>query len=397
VATETPTTATSRPDYLARVAEIADIVRADAEQAEIDRRLGDRTVEALRDSGLLRMLLPARYGGGGLHLGDTFPIIEAMSRVNGSAGWNLQIGSTTVSIAHDLADDDARDEVLGDPRTIVAGTINFMNIKAQRADSGYAFDGEATFLSGSSHADWLMIGGWLHDEHGQPEFTASGMPHVVRGVIPMDAVTLRDTWHVGGMRATASNDATLDSMFVADHYMCATRGTGLAEGDPAASLPVFSRFGCGLSYVGIGIARGALDALKHVAATKVAVGGSGPLAERADVQIDVARARGMIEAGSAFLREAWAAAEAKLVAGNALDVEDQALLRLSYVTAAEYAAHATDVITRTAGSSGLYERDGIERCWRDANTVTKHVTVSSRFYDRVGRILLGLAPLPGPI
>ena len=86
---------------------------ADAEQAEIDRHLGDKTVggaarEAPADAA------PARYGGGGLHLGDTFPIVEAMARVNGSAGWNLQIGSTTVSLAHDLADESARDEVLGD-------------------------------------------------------------------------------------------------------------------------------------------------------------------------------------------------------------------------------------------------------------------------------------------
>ena len=125
--------------------------------------------------------------------------------------------------------------------------------------------------------------------------------------------------------------------------------------------------------------------------------GSGPLAERPDVQIDVARAHGLIEAGAAFLRDAWAAAEAKLAAGHPLDNDDQAMLRLSYVTGAEYAAHATDIIARAAGSSGLYERDGIERCWRDANAVTKHVTVSPRFYDRVGRILLGLKPAPGPI
>ena len=115
------------------------------------------------------------------------------------------------------------------------------------------------------------------------------------------------------------------------------------------------------------------------------------------MQIDAARARGLIEAGAAFLRSAWGAAEAKLAAGHPLDNEDQAMLRLSYVTGAEYAAHATDIIVRAAGSSGLYERDGIERCWRDANAVTKHVTVSPRFYDRVGRILLGLKPAPGPI
>ena len=73
------------------------------------------------------------------------------------------------------------------------------------------------------------------------------------------------------------------------------------------------------------------------------------------------------------------------------------MLRLSYVTGAEYAARATDVIARTAGTAALFERDGIERCWRDANAVTKHVTVSARFYERVGRIFLGQPPLPGPI
>src|SRR5690349_13443966 len=137
-------------EYIARVAEIADVVRAEAEQAEIDRRLGDKTVDALRDTGLLRMLLPVRYGGGALHLGQTFPVVEALSRVNGSAGWNLQIGATTAALANDL-DEAARDEVLGNERAIVAGTINFININARATDGGYVFDGPATFLSGSSH------------------------------------------------------------------------------------------------------------------------------------------------------------------------------------------------------------------------------------------------------
>ena len=390
-----PSTETNNgAEYVARVDEIADIVRADAAQAEIDRRLGDKTVDAMRDSGLLRMLLPARYGGGGLHMTQTFPVVEALSRVNGSAGWNLQIGATTAALANDLGDD-ARDEVLGDERAIVAGTINFMNIKARAADGGYVFDGDATFLSGSAHADWLVVGGWLHDD-GQPQFSKGNLPHIVRGLIRIDQVQLRDTWKVSGMRATASNDATLTDMFVPGRYLCADDGTGLAPDDPAGRLPLFSRFGGGLSFVGIGIARGALDAFTEIAATKTAMVG-GPLAQRIDVQIDVARARGLIESGAAFLRYTWGAAEAKLVAKKKLSVEDQAMLRLAYITGAEYAAQATDLIARVAGSSGLYERDGIERCWRDANAVTKHVAVSARFYERVGRIVLGLPALPGPI
>jgi len=381
-------------EYVARVADIADIVRAGAAQAEVDRKLGEKAVDALRDSGLLRMLLPVRYGGGDLHLTQTFPVVEALSRVNGSAGWNLQIGATTAASAYDL-DDDARDEVLGDERVVVAGTINFMNIKARAADGGYVFSGDATFLSGSSYADWLVVGGWLHDG-GQPQFTNGTLPHIVRGLIRIDQVELRDTWKVSGMRATASNDTTLPDMFVPDRYICAHGGTGLVPDDPAGSLPLFSRFGAGLSFVGIGIARGALDAFTDIAATKTAMTG-GVLAERVDVQIEVARARALVESASAFLRETWNMAETKLLAKKKLTVDDQATLRLAYITGAEYAAQATDLIARVAGSSGLYERDGIERCWRDANAVTKHVAVSARFYERVGRIVLGLPALPGPI
>ncbi len=382
-------------EYIARVADIADVVRAEAEQAEIDRRLGDKTVEALLDTGLLRMLLPERYGGGDLDMGETFPVVEAISRVNGSAGWNVQIGATSAALALDLVDEGARDEVLGDERAVIAGTLNLINIKARAAEGGYVFDGPATFLSGSSHAEWLVIGGWLHDDDA-PQFV-HGMPLLVRGVIHIDQVELRDTWKVSGMRATASNDSTLDAMFVPDRFMCAANGVGLRAADPASRLPLFSRFGAGLSWVGIGIARGALDAFADIARTKVPMAGSEPLAERLDVQVDVSRSRGLIESGAALLSQTWDGAMAKLNEGTKLDADDQAMLRLSYVTSAEYAAQATDIIARNAGTSALFERDGIERCWRDANAVTKHVTVSARFYERVGRIFLGLPPLPGPI
>jgi indole-3-acetate monooxygenase len=382
--------------FLERVADMAGVVAAEAEQADQDRRLGPGTVEALRSSGLTRMLLPARDGGGDAHLKDTFPVLEALARVNGSAGWNLGITATSAAIAGEIADDGARAQVMGDERAIVAGTINFFSIACRRVDGGYAFDGPATFLSGSSHAEWLVIGGWLQ-EGGAPAFTEAGMPHIVRGVIPMDAVELSDTWHVSGMRATASNDTVLDGQYVPDAFLCAPDGVGLVPGDPAAQLPLFSRFGAGLSWVGLGCARGALDAFRAVAGDHHPVASAEPLAERADTQAAVAQATGMVEAGAAFLSETWAAGEAKVLAGEPLDAHDQAMLRLSYVTGAEYAARATDLLVRAAGSSSLYERNGIERCWRDANAVTKHITVSARSYERVGRILLGLPPLPGPI
>jgi alkylation response protein AidB-like acyl-CoA dehydrogenase len=380
-------------EYLRRIDEIAEVVRADAERADRDRRLGDMTVQALVDAGLPRMMVPAELGGGALTFAESFPILEAMARVDGSTGWNLSIWSGSATMAATLIDDAARDEIFGDPGALCSASLNFMNLQARRVDGGYVFGGRATFLSGSSHARWLSLGGWLHED-GKPVF-ADGAPAVVRGVAPMAAVPVEDTWHVAGMRSTASNDATLDDLFIPDGFMSDPRRTGLPPHDGAVHIPLLSRFGAPLAFVGLGAARGAIDALRDVAGGRVSLGTSSPLRERADVQIDVARAQALVSSGGAFVRQAWDAAMAKVAAGERTTIDDQAMLRLAYVSAAESAASATDLVRRAAGSAGLYESDRIERFWRDAHAVTVHVMVSPRGYERVGRVLLGLDPAPG--
>ncbi len=380
-----------RDDYLRRVAAIAEVVRDEAAASERARSLGPRTVAALKETGLLRMVLPPEYGGSDLAMGDTFPVCEALARVNGSAGWNLSIGLTTAGQALGLGAD-ARDEVLGDPGTVVAGTINFLAVRAARVAGGYVFDGAATFLSGSAYANWLVIGGMLRDAGGAPVLGADGVPVIVRGVAPASSLDLADTWHVSGMRATASNDAPVRGLFVPDRFICAMEHPGLAEGDPARGLPLLSRFGAGLAFVALGTARGALDALVAVAADKVLLATQQPLRERPDVQVDAARARGLIEAGRAFVSQAWSGTEAKARAGQQIDAEDQMVLRLSYLTAVEHAAAAADLVFRAGGSASLFEANGIERAWRDTHAVTKHLAVSPRLYDRLGRVVLGLPP-----
>jgi alkylation response protein AidB-like acyl-CoA dehydrogenase len=381
-----------REDYLRRVADIGDVVRAEAPAGDRARVLGEKTVAALQESGLLRMALPAGYGGGNLAMGDTFPVYEALARINGSAGWNLAIGVTTAGQALGLGDD-AREEVLGDPATVVAGTINFLAVNAARVDGGYVFDGNATFLSGSAYASWLVIGGMLRDG-GAPVLDASGLPTIVRGLTPISSLELTDTWHVSGMRATASNDAPVEALFIPDRFICAIDHPGLTEGDPARGLPLLSRFGAGLAFVGLGTARGALDALVAVAAEKVLIVGQ-PLRERPDVQVDAARALGLIEAGRAFVSQTWHAVQDKAQAGQPVGSEDQMMLRLSYITAVEHATQAADLAFRAGGSSSLFEANGIERAWRDTHAVSKHLTVSVRLYDRLGRVVLGLPPAPG--
>jgi alkylation response protein AidB-like acyl-CoA dehydrogenase len=381
---------------LARIDEIAEVVRADAIDADRNRRLGDKTVQAIIDAGLHRMLLPPALGGGGLQWVEAFPVVEALSRIDGATGWNTSIWAQTPTLAMTLSDESACDEVLADD-ALCSASLNWFNLRARRVDGGYVFDGKATFLSGSSHARWLSLGGWLVDDAGKPQFE-SGAPAVIRSIVPMASIPVEDTWHVSGLRATASHDAVVEGLFVPDGFVSdVARGRAMdwLGADPANHVPLQSRFGAPFAYVGLGIAMGALDALFDVAADRAALGSSASLRERADVQLDVARARALVESGRAFVDRTWAGVLAKVTRGERVSTEDQAMLRLSYVTAAEHAATATDLVRRTAGSAGIYESDRIERCWRDAHVVPAHAMVSPRAYERVGKVLLGLDPGPG--
>ena len=376
---------------LQRVADIADVIRSDAPEADRNRRLGDKTVAAIVESGVTRMMVPPALGGGGISWADSFGVVEALSRLDGATGWNASIWAGTATLCVTLAGDDARDEVLGDPNALCSASLNWMNIQARRVDGGFRFDGKATFLSGSSHAQWLSLGGWLIGDDGKPAFGPSG-PEVIRGVVPMTSIPVQDTWHVAGLRATASNDAELDGVFIPDAFISDPQRAGDLVPDGATHIPIQSRFGAPFAFVGLGIARGAIDALRDVAGGRVALATSSPMRERVDVQIDVARAQALIEAGEAFLVRTWGRATTK---AERLTVDDLAMLRLSYVTAADNAAQATELVRRCAGSSAVYESEQIERCWRDAHVVPAHVMVSPRGYERVGRVLLGLEPLPG--
>ena len=149
-------------EYLERIEGLAEIARAEAPDADRARRLGDKTVQAIVDAGLHRALLPPALGGGGITWAENFRLIEALARVDGAASWNTSIWAGTAQLAVTLADEDASAEVLGDGSSLCSASLNWLNLSARRVDGGYVIDGKATFLSGSSHAQWLSLGGWLY-------------------------------------------------------------------------------------------------------------------------------------------------------------------------------------------------------------------------------------------
>src|SRR4051812_47041819 len=77
--------------YLERVDAVAPIARRHADWSETHSRPANEFIEALRDADLFRLLVPKAMGGAELSPWELGPVIEAMARVDGSAGWTLAL------------------------------------------------------------------------------------------------------------------------------------------------------------------------------------------------------------------------------------------------------------------------------------------------------------------
>ncbi len=69
------------------------------------------------------------------------------------------------------------------------------------------------FASGTHHAKWVAAGCGVYDGDTL-RTTPHGGPEVVHVFMPKTALSIPDTWHVGGMRGTGSTDYSAHGVFV---------------------------------------------------------------------------------------------------------------------------------------------------------------------------------------
>jgi alkylation response protein AidB-like acyl-CoA dehydrogenase len=379
-----------------RARALAPLIRAHADESERLRRLASPIVDALHETGIFRMMLPEVLGGSGLNAVEAAPIIEEIACSDGSAGWNLAIGAGNNAFLALLEDRAALEALVKHPRALGAGSVNPTSLRLTPADGGYRISGALRFASGIHQSTWLVAGGFVF-ENGKPRLGPGGVPGIVGAFFPSSEARVLDSWRPTGMAGTGSHDALLEDVFVPAAYTFDFAGTGPRPLDPLAALPVFSRLGATLSAVALGIARRAREELIALAQTKAALMSSKPLRETPRVQLDVARATSLADAGRAHLTHVAGGLFARIESGGAASLEDQARLRLSYLSATEHAAQAVDLMRNAAGMNAVLSGNALERCWRDVHALTQHLAVSTAHYERVGKALLGVEIGPGPL
>jgi alkylation response protein AidB-like acyl-CoA dehydrogenase len=217
------------------------------------------------------------------------------------------------------------------------------------------------------------------------------MPDVRLMIAPTSAYTIHDTWDVTGLRATGSNDVSLeDERIPLAHSASVFSDTPVSDG-PLYAFPLFGLLAVAIAGVGLGAARGALDDLTELAGAKTPTGGGRrTVAERSTVQAEVARAEAALRAARAGLYEAITEAWDASLAEGVIPVSARTGLRLAATHATAVGAQVTHTAYLLGGGTAIYGTSPLQRRYRDANVATQHMLVAPATWELTGRLLLGL-------
>ncbi len=368
-------TATAAAGLLTAAETVAPIAAAHAAEGEAARELAPAVVEALRDAHLLRMCVPAAYGGPEADPVTMLRVIERIAQADGAAGWCTMIASTTSLLSHYLEPDAAR-TIFADP-AVVTGGVFARNATAVRVDGGYRVTGRWMWGSGTRHCRWITGG-------------AQGDGYSGSAWFPAAEVQFDDTWHTSGLRGTGSGDFFVDDVFVPDAFASEPQVTGAFVRSSLGRFPDMTLLAVGVAATALGIGRHALDAIVELGQAKKPQFSQRTIAQSGVAQADLAKAEATLRSARAFLFDEVAQAWATLEAGDHVDVASRGRMRLAGAHAAAAAVSAADTAYTLGGGSSVFESSPLQRCLRDAHVVTQHIMVAPRLYETLGKLHFGL-------
>ena len=372
-----------REALLAAVDEVRPVLEAHAAEGETIGTLPGASVEALYNAGLFAMKLPKELGGAEADPITQLEVIEAVSRIEPSAGWCVMIGSGSIAQPAGFLPDDAIEVMFSGGRVPRAASSLAQGGTAEPVEGGYIVSGQWSFASGIRHSDWVRGGALVTGEGNESD------RHLVC-VIPTSQVEIVDNWHVAGLKGTGSNDFRATNLFVPESFTWNLWSPKRYRGGPMFLLGRPGFVIAGHSAFALGVARKALDVItEQASAHKRGYYNRLALSERGAFQRDLGESDLKLRASRALTVEVINEAWAEVCEGRIPGPPFQARMRATstYVTRV-----ATDVVTtafRYAGGGALQETAVLQRCFRDIHAGAQHLMVSDRAYENHAQFLLG--------
>ena len=369
--------------------EFVDRLAQRAAEAEDLRRLPDATIADFRDSGLSRLLLPARYGGEQAPFSTILDPVRRMAHGCASSAWTLGF-----YILHNwmlaLFGEQAQDEVYADGPVLCPAPLAPTG-RGVPVDGGVRLSGRWSWATGIMAADWVMVGALCGTEDGL---------YPALALLPADEVRVDDVWHTAGMRATGSNDVVVDDVFVPEHRL--VKVTDIYAGTaPGAALheaatyrwPMVPALALVAAMPALGAAEGVADVFAARLGERVLAYSGVAQKQQPAAQIRLGDARVRLRALDGLLRDTVATLETMVADGARIPRAVRAGAR---VAAAHIVHESRSVIAdllESSGASAQFLTSPLQRAKRDVDVISGHVVFD---YD-VSRELAGALEAGVPI
>lgn len=368
-------------DPVERATALAPLVQANADAAESQRHLPASVAQAFAREGLYRIAAPESCGGENADPVTQIRTIEAISRADGSAGWNLMIGVESFGL---IAPGFQRcAELIADPMVVLCGSTAAVG-RADAVDGGYRVNGQWQFVSGCHNSQLFGATVCLYRD-GEPDTDRGN----VYAVIEKGNFEILDTWHVSGLAGSGSHDVRVVDAFVPENRIVAPIG-GTLDDSPLLRFPLGARLAYNKVAVSLGIARAAIDAFIDLAEGKTPRFTSRSLRNRGRAQRAAAEAEIRVRGARALVFELVEELWADVLAGRKIAGQQLAIFQAACSDAVAGCTEAVDRLCDAAGTTANQKGHPLERLARDARVVRQHATVASHHIDDAGRVLLGL-------
>ncbi len=380
---------TQELDLIAAAKDLRPQIRTARDDLETLGHLPESLVGAMARVGLFQLYLPRSMGGAEVDPITGICAIEELSKVDGSVGWCAVLASNISGFAGWL-DEDVGRNLFGQPPDVRgAGSLRPMG-QARCIDGGYMVSGRWDFASGINHANVLLCTCKIVDDQG-PRLTPNGVPETRMFLTPSEGATIYNTWSVVGMRGTGSNDFVVKETFVPQE-----RSLSLSE-PPRETGPLYSRgfltaFWALNAGKAPGIARGAMDAFLELAGQTGSKMSATLLRDRSAVQTTVGEAEAIISAARAYLIDAVGKAWQAAVEDSPDPSAQITQARLAITHAVRESVRAVDLLFHAAGSNAVYQKNSLERYFRDIHVAVQHLAGLPAVFESGGQALLGLKP-----
>jgi alkylation response protein AidB-like acyl-CoA dehydrogenase len=371
-----PSDRASRTDWVAVAEELLPAFAARAAGHDADDTFVADNFAELRRRKLFSAPVPTELGGGGASQAEMCDVLRTLAHACSSTALALSMHTHQILIPawrwrHERAPVDGFLRRVADAEVVVAssGGSDWLtgSGRAEKVDGGYRVTGRKIFASGSPAAALFSTMAVYDDPIDGPT--------VLHFMIPFDApgVKVHDNWRTLGMRATGSNDVTLDGVFVPDAAVGARRPSGRWSHPwhivAAMALPV-------VYSVYVGVAEAARDVALREAARRRSDAAVQELAGAMETELAAARLalRSMIEAAG----------------GATVGPEVTNTVMIGRTLAGQAALRTVEMAMEVAGGGAFFRSAGLERLFRDVQGARYHALRGAAQRRYTGRLALGL-------